>query len=175
MRELRFDTWWYGGPYLRVDHPDADLPRRDSSIAISDASLANTELDGIVNGERFVAPFNDANSVDEILGALSFSAEYPDGWDDDERYFYPTIQGTLTEIALRLETKLHRNPGKERATCFTSVLESVRLAMPLFASGGYQAGQDLLWAAHDLLLTGNRRERRKASFIAGPDGSVSSA
>jgi hypothetical protein len=175
MRKLRFDEWWYGGPYLRVANPDIDLPRRDPTAPISDAFLTATELDGMVNGERFVAPFHDANSVDEILAGLLVSAEYPDGWDESERYFYPTIQGSLAEITLRLETKLRRKPGKARATCFSAALDAVRSAVLLFAAGNYSAGQDQLWLAHNILEAGNRSRRRRASFIVAPDGSVESS
>jgi hypothetical protein len=173
--KLRFDDWYYGGPFLRVENPDTDFPRRDPLTPISSEWRTRTELDGQIQGERFVAPFNDANSVDDILGGLLFAAEYPDGWDDDERHRFPTIQGILAETTLRLETKLRHKTSAERGAAFTSALELLRSAARLFAAGQYELAQEEVWKAHAAIETGNRSKRRKTSFVADSEGGVSGA
>ena len=169
-QRYRFPEWYYGGPYLRAQDPDADLPRRNPAVPISPDWQANTEFDGMIEGEKLVAPFHDANTVEEILAGLYHAGTYPDYWDDDQRYVYPTIQGLLARIVLRLETKIRHKPGRVRTNWFTLALEEVRLASAIFAKGNYDSGRGHIQKAHDLVEQGNRASRRKLSFVVGVDG-----
>jgi hypothetical protein len=166
---LRFDEWYYGGPYLRVENPDADLPRRNPSVPLSANFVERTEFDGQIRGERLVAPFHDGNTAGEILGELSFAGDYPNGWDDEERYVYPTIQGMLAIIALRIETKLRRKPGKARADQFALALEHVRSGATLFTAGSYDAAQDQLRIAYDVVQSAKPKKKRVPILLGGTD------
>lgn len=75
-RKLRFPDWLYGGPYLRVSDPENDLPRRDPRVPISFEMRESTELNGVVEGERYVAPFRDGNTLEEILGCIDLAQGY---------------------------------------------------------------------------------------------------
>jgi hypothetical protein len=170
---LRFDDWYYGGPYLPVGNPDTDLPRRDSSIPVTEDCRARIEFDGKIGGERFIAPFHDENSVGEIHGTLLVAASYPNGWSEDERYRFPTIQGLLAEAALRIETKLRRKPTRRRAAAFRAALELVRSAAARFATGEYEAAQRDVWQAHTVMEREKGGKRRKTAFIVDTEGNVS--
>ena len=167
----RFPLWYYGGPFLRIQDPDADLPRRKSST-VPRETLERIEFTGVVNGERLVAPFHDSNSLDEMLGALFLAAGYPESWHEDERYVFPTIQGSLAEVVLRIKTKLARNPGQIRANWFALALEHVREASKLFAARDYAGARERVWQAHDSLQQGNKASRRKATFVVDPSGTA---
>jgi hypothetical protein len=171
-QNLRFPDWYYGGPYLRVGNPDADLPRRDPAVPISPERQARTEFDGAIEGERLIAPFRDANTVECVLGALLQASDYPDTWDDESRYVYPTIQGCLAEIDLRLETKLRNKIGRSRAGWLTLALDRVRKAMQLFATRDCESAKQMVRLAYDLVSSGNKVGRRKVSFVVGPDGTA---
>ena len=167
---LRFPLWYYGGPYQRVSNPDSDLPHRDPSVPISPDFRARTEFEGNLQGERLLAPFHDSNSVEDILTELSIATEYPHSWSDEERFVYPTIQGSLAQAVLRLETKLKHEPGRVRASGFTLALNHIHQAAALFAGRNYESARAALQKAHDLIEQCNRATRRKVSFVVGPDG-----
>lgn len=167
---LRFPDWYYGGPFLRVDNPDRDLPRRDTSAPISEAMRAQVEFDGMRDGERLIAPFNDANGIDEMLAPLELIADYPDKWSDDQRWVYPTVQAEIAWVKLRLETKLAHRPGRTRSNWFREALVRVDRLSSLVADGNYREASELALAARDLISQGNRASRRKVSFVVGPDG-----
>jgi hypothetical protein len=170
---LRFPDWMYGGPYVCVSDPDRDLPRRDPRVPLTMAHVLHTEQDGVVKGERFVAPFRDANSLDEILGCLLFAQEYPGAWDNDERYRYPTIQGLLTEAILRIETKISRTSIESKSNWFREALDRVVRARTSYSEGHYSVGEELLAEAAELLQSGNKAHRRKVDAHLGPGGSPS--
>jgi hypothetical protein len=172
---LRFPEWYYGGPYVRIANPDSDLPRRDPTHPVTAEAQADVEFEGTFDGERYVAPFRDANGVDNMIGGLLLASGYPDTWNDEERFRYPTIQGTLARVALRLATKVANNPGRIRANWFTLALTDVRRAAELFASGEYGEAQAHARKAQALIEQGNRAARRKVSFVVGPDGTTSKA
>lgn len=169
MKPLRFPEWFYGGPYLRVDDPDRDLPRRDGAIPIDAQQRARVEFDGIIEGERIVAPFNDANGMTEILSCLVFLGDYPD-WQEERRWQYPTVQGLLAETVLRLETKLARNPGKLRTVWFSEGIIRLGSVGQLFATGRYEEATAIVRTVHDNVEQGNRTSRRKTRFVVGPSG-----
>jgi hypothetical protein len=129
-------------------------------------------FDANIQGERFVAPFHDDNSIDEILAGLAQAADYPQGWDDDQRLKFPTIQGALAEIRLRLETKLRKRLARHRLTAFALALDLVRQGGLLIELGSYEAASELLWKAHNSVEDGNKAPRRKAIFLVHPDGTV---
>jgi len=170
---LRFPDWYYGGPYLRVPHPDSDLPRRDPKRPVTPAEQTRVEVSGGFGGERLVAPFRDANSIEEIVTELVLASDYPRSWDDDERFQYPTIQGLLARLVLRLETKIRHTSGQVRANWFTLALADIRRSADLFAAGAYDQAQEHVRKAQSLVEEGNRVTRRKVSFLVGPDGSTS--
>jgi hypothetical protein len=171
-QRLNFPEWYYGGPYLRVQDPDRDLPRRDPSAPVSPEWQTAIEFNGMVAGERFVAPFRDANTIDDILGDLLLAETYPMGWDENERHYFPTIQGAVAELVLRLETKLRSNRSRVRANWFNLALDQIREAGRLFAAARYSEAGVALREAESLIRQGNRANRRKASFSVGPDGTV---
>ena len=170
----RFREAYYGGPFVRVEHPDRGLPRRDPGVPISDEMRRQVEREGMFEGERLVAPFNDANTIEQIVVEISEAQGYPDSWDDEQRFYFPTIQGCLAEVTDRIEAKLGRNRNATRAKWFGEALELVTEAKSLYSTGDYSTGVDKLRAAQELLEQGNKAHRRKASFRVGPGGDESS-
>ncbi len=153
---------YYLGPFARVSDPDKDLPRRAVSSYGSYARERDDEIesDRNIKGEKFIAPYNDANSIDEIYSGLWIAMVYPDDcWDDQERNVYPTIQGSLVEIADRIRDKLRRNKNPIRAEYFTRALTDVERAKEAYFVGNYSEGEQLLGSCVDSLMSGNKPNR----------------
>jgi hypothetical protein len=170
--EFRYPMWLYGGPFLRVDDPDRDLPRRAPGSPVSQAMRDQVERDGTVDGERYVAPFGDANSIGDILPSLWRLSDYPHGWSDEERYVYPTVQGLLTKTAMRLESRLGRKPGRVRGAWLSDALSKLRASSELFAAGRYEDARRTVSEAQDQVEQGNRASRRKVRFLVASNGDV---
>ncbi len=170
---LRFEAWLYGGPFLRVANPDTDLPIRDPNVALSREHRELTERADSTGPERIVPPFGDANSAGDILSELSLARNYPALWNEEERYTYPTIQGLLALVVLRLETKVVVGTGNRiRNAWFSRALEQVKAAQLAFAAGAHARGCTLASEAYQLVEQGNKAHRRKITFVVAPNGSA---
>jgi hypothetical protein len=153
-----FPERYYGGPFCRVSNPDADLPRRAEPV-VDDAARQRTEQNGMFQGERIIAPFHDGNTAEDILGGLTFAMAYPDGWDEEERYVYPTIQGVLAEVRDRLAEKSSRLRGA-KAAWLSEAIPFVTTAATSYARGEYEAGRKALRSAGDLVVGAGRAGKR---------------
>ena len=146
---------YFLGPYRRVENPDQDLPRLEST---ADASL-DYVLVKDMNGQRCIPPFRDTNELSDILGRLYLSASYPK-WEDWAKFEGPTIQGSLMIAGDRIRDKLHRNKNPERGEYFKVALASVESASDHYFVGRYDAGAESVWEAVHALQTGNRLRKR---------------
>ena len=164
---MRFPEWYYGGPFVRVERPDVDLPRRDPSAPITEEARQSVERTGAVGGERLVPPFGDANTLDDILGCVLLAEGYPGRWDEEERFAYPTIQGLLAEIADRLETELRRARGSSRVS-LEPALQLAREAAGAYAAGLYDGGAQMLRGCAEHLRSSRRAARWAAVIPLGP-------
>ena len=169
MARLTFPEWYYGGPFARVSNPDADLPRR-LEPKVSDAQRQRTEQHGMFQGERIVAPFHDGNTAEDLLGELSVAMAYPNGWDEDERYFYPTIQGLLAIIRDRLVEKSGRLRGP-KAAWLAEAIPCVNTAADAYARSNYEAGSAALRQVEEL-VGGAGRAGKRARIIQLRPGSA---
>ena len=164
---MTFAEWYYGGPFARVSNPDADLPRRAEAVVVPDAQRQRTEQDGIFEGERIIAPFHDGNTAEHILGELVVAMAYPDGWDEDERYFYPTIQGLLASIRDRLVEKSGRLRGR-KAAWLTEAIPLVTTAAEAYARSDYHTGCAALRKVEELVVGAGRAGKRTGAIELGP-------
>jgi len=166
MADLPFPEWYYGGPFARVTNPDSDLPRR-TETTIPEGRREQTEMDGIVGGERVIAPFHDANTTEDILMELWSALRYPSAWSDDERCVYPTIQGLLAMVRDRLLEKSARARGR-RAAWLTEAVSSVDAARQAFVRSDYEAGNVALRQAEDLVAGARGPSKPKRVIQLGP-------
>jgi len=148
---------YHSGPYRRVEEPDKDLPRRDSTGAPDDEYLLVRNM----SGQRCIPPFRDSNELGDILGGLYVASSYPK-WEDWARFEGPTIQGRLLMASDRIRDKLRRNKNLERAGLFETALLAVRAAADCYFISKYEAGEDLVWKAVHALEEGNRRRKSGA-------------
>lgn len=167
MAGLRFAEWYYGGPYARVSDPDGDLPRREPGHSVAPETQSQVERDGRFHGERVVAPFGDGNTIEDILGELFLASGYPDEWDDEERYIYPTIQGVLAEVGDRLSEKARRSPRRQ-AAWLREALQQVAAAAAAFRVGEYSAGALAVQSAMETVRDSKRVVRRRRVIPVGP-------
>jgi hypothetical protein len=145
---------------------------RDPSQPISAKQQEVVERSNLTGPERLVPSYNDANTVEDILCELLAACDYPDGWDEAERYQYPTIQGTLSLTLMRLDNKLAHERNRTRHAWFSRATEKVKEARRAFAMGNYADGRTLSSEAYDLIERGNKAHRQKAAFVVGPDGTA---
>jgi hypothetical protein len=171
----RYADYYYGGPYICVKNPDCDLPMRDFFHPITDDQRAKVEFDGTLDGERIVAPFGDSNELDDILGLLTVAQGYPESWSEDERTRFPTIQGILVEAIDRVATKIRLCKQVRRRSWFNLALEALQEAREYYSTGQYDEGRRAVQGADDLLRKGNKADKRKTAFIAGPGGDITKA
>ena len=164
---LRFSPRYYGGPFLSVDHPDSDLPRRDPHAPVPAEVQARVELSGDLNGERIIAPFRDGNESEAILGQLHLAEGYPTEWSEEERAQFPTIQGLLAEVVDRLEEKASRATGARRSW-LGEALASAQSAAAAYAKGEYELGADSVRACADYIRGAGRRRKRSTPILLGP-------
>lgn len=152
---LKYHDMYYLRHWERVEEPDQDLPRCDF-MPVGGADL-DREQDRNISGERLIAPFNDGNSLNDILGGLGVADGYNEYWDDTEKYIYPTIQGLLMEVADRIREKLRRNKNAYRAELFGRAVLVVETAKDLFFDHRYDEAKERLWEAQRLLEDGNKK------------------
>lgn len=166
MTDLRFPEWYYEGPYERVQDPDGDLPRRTVGASISPEVHAAVECSGIRDGERFVAPFRDANTLDDLLGGLLLAEGYPEEWSEEERSFFPTIQGTLAEVTDRIRDKVSRVRGAKEAW-LSEALEAVHGASVAYSQHDHERGRTFVREAAELVRGASRASKRARVFHLG--------
>lgn len=166
MAGLMFPNWYYGGPFARVSNPDTDLPVRVDRV-VSDAQRERTEQQGVLDGERLVAPFHDGNTVENILGAVLLAMAYPAGWDEDERFLYPTIQGLLANIRDRLVEKTGRLRGPKAAR-LAKAIPCVQAAAEAYARSEYDAGCAALSEVEKIVVGASKTGRRLRILRLGP-------
>ena len=168
MTRLRFAEWYYGGPFVAVAKPDADLPRRSSGVPIPEDTRRLVETEGRVEGERIVAPFRDGNTLEHVLSEIQAATGYPDEWPEDDRAVYPTIQGALARIADRLQERASRSRGR-KAAWLQEALLAIRAAAAAYSASDYRGGASSLREAEDL-VQGASRAGRRAIPIQLPSG-----
>jgi hypothetical protein len=149
----KFPEWYYLGPYCRVEDPDRDLPNREClELTAYDREL---ETDRNIEGERLIAPFNDANSIDEAYGALLSASGYP-AFSDAELTSTGHLQDSLAMAADRTREKLRRNKNATRATHFENAIRAIELAKDMYFDAKYADGEELIFEAERLLQAGNK-------------------
>jgi len=84
---------------------------------------------------------------------------YPNGWDEDERYFYPTIQGLLAIIRDRLVEKSGRLRGP-KAAWLAEAIPCVKTAADAYARSDYEAGSAALRQVEELVGGAGRAGKR---------------
>jgi hypothetical protein len=166
LAELLFPEWYYGGPFARIANPDVDLPRRASSV-ILESQRKRTEMDAVVDGARIIAPFHDANTIEDVLMELWSAMGYPHRWTEEERFVYPTIQGLLAILRDRLISKTTRARGR-KAAWLTEALSFVDAARDEYAQAAYEAGEQALRRAEDLIAGACGPPRPKRVIHLGP-------
>jgi hypothetical protein len=134
---------------------------------VPDAERQRTEQHGMFDGERMVAPFHDGNTAEDILGELFVAMAYPDGWNEGERYFYPTIQGLLAIIRDRLGEKSSRLSGA-KAAWLAEAIPYVNKAAEAYARSDYEAGSEALRQAEELVSGAGRAGKRVRIIQLGP-------
>jgi hypothetical protein len=164
----RFAEWYYGGPFVAVGNPDADLPQRSSGAPIPESTRRHVETEGRVEGERIVAPFRDGNTIEHILSEIQAATGYPNEWPEEDRTVYPTIQGALARIADRLQEKASRS-RRQKAAWLHEALLAIRAAAAAYSASDYRAGGSSLREAEDL-VQGASRAGRRAIPIQLPSG-----
>jgi hypothetical protein len=165
---LKFPEWYYGGPFSRVADPNRDLPRRLDGASVDEATIRRIEFDGNLDGERLVAPFHDANTLHEILASIELVACYPDCWDEDELFYYPTLQGSLAEAEDRIRDRMRRTKATTKLSAYSSALRDVATARLLIAEGRHAEASDLLWGTANLLQESNSAHRGQPRELPPP-------
>jgi hypothetical protein len=117
-------------------------------------------------GERIIAPFHDGNTAEDILGELVVAMAYPDGWNEDERYMYPTIQGLLASIRDRLVERSERLRSR-KAAWLAQAIPLVGTA-DAYARSDYQAGRTALREVEELVMGAGRAGKRARVVQLGP-------
>jgi len=144
------------GPYVPVADPDRDLPVR-GLIDLSDYELER-EVDRNIGGQRQIAPFNDANSLDDILGSLISASVYPQ-FVNAEFAALGMLQADLAKAADRIREKLRRNKNADRKFAFENAVRAIEMAKDMYFDRRYQDGESLLHHAEKLLTDGNRKRK----------------
>lgn len=149
----KFPDWYYLGPYRKVDDPDRDLPTRiETELSAHDIAK---ETDQNFGGERLIAPFNDANSMEDIRGCLLVAGGYPK-FGARDLIALGMQQGNLAEAADRLRVKIRRSKNVKRNACFEDVIRAVEFAKNLYFDRQYDDGKSVLYQAIMLLQEGNK-------------------
>jgi hypothetical protein len=153
LPSCKFPEWYYLGPYVRVDDPDRDLPNRER-LELTDQDRL-IERTGNFDGERLIAPFNDANSIEEIYGALGQTWEYPEFVDSGLNEI-GHLQECLARAADRIREKLSRNKNPIRSKLFCDAIRAIELAKDLYFDREYKRAGDLVFEAEKLLQEGQK-------------------
>ncbi len=154
----KFPDWYYLGPYLPVQDSDLDLPIRGND-ALSDHDK-DKESDRTIDGERMIAPFNDANSISETLGILFGTSAYP--LFGVRSYLLP--QTNLAKASDRLRDKIRRSRNPVKNSFFEDAIRMIELAKDMFFDRCYEEGRKLVCSAEKLIEEGNRQRKPPKSF-----------
>ena len=109
--------------------------------------------------------FSDDNTVEDILGLISF-ASGRDSWPDE------VDQSTVDEIVARIEAKLTRNKNPIRRNWFELSRDHARDAASAFARQDFGTFELALRKCAEFLRDGNKAHRRKATHLIDPDGNI---
>lgn len=156
--ERPYHDYYYMGD-KQVDDPDKDLP-----VLLHDpdrGSLEHAAKDGMFDGERFVAPFNDSNSYSEIEGRILGSTFYP-VWED-WMVNSVTIQGTLMELTDRIRDRLRRKPPEVLVKYYLNATAELQEAKDHYFHGKYYDGNQSILEARKWLVAGQNVKKKRAS------------
>jgi hypothetical protein len=150
---FKFPDWYYPIGCKPVDDPDRDLPFPSMEYDWSfEWEIDNDRMDG---GERLIAPFNDSNSLSDILGCIAITSAYPDSCPPELRAI-GSLQTSLAKAADRIREKLRRNRNPIRASFFEDAIRHVEAAKDYYFDREYTKGRETLWSAERLLREGNK-------------------
>jgi hypothetical protein len=111
-------------------------------------------------------PFHDDNTIEDIMGCYLAALYWREGESDVD------IEKQLSEFIERILDKLARNQSKTRHNWFTIALEHAQLAQEHFREKHFEHGREQLRLSWTHLESGNKANRRRVTFIAGPGGEV---
>ena len=112
--------------------------------------------------------FNDANSLDDILGCVWLAQT----WGPESDF---NIHDLIAEIADRISEKIGRSRNAVRRNWFANALEQVKVAAMSYEQNKCADGEEFLRRAEQLLQQGNKTHRRSTRFIVGTDGTAEKA
>src|SRR6516225_8257097 len=144
----KYPDWYYLGPFKVVEDPDRDLPVREKDD-LSDYDIEK-ESDRKIDGERLIAPFNDSNSLGDIIGCILVPLGYPKR-RDPELTAIGQLQWNLAEATDRIREKIRRSKNTKRNTFFEDAICAIEVAKDLYFDRHYQDGEKLLIQAQKLL------------------------
>ncbi len=156
-----YHDYYYMGD-KRVEDPDKDLPRLMHEPGR--AALEHAAKNGMFDGERFVAPFNDSNSYSEIEGHLLASTFYP-VWEDWVINSV-TIQGSLMELTDRLRDRLRRKPPEVLVKYYLNAIAELQVAKDHYFDGRYYDGNESIMEARKWLVAGQNVKKKRAADAA---------
>jgi hypothetical protein len=111
-------------------------------------------------------PFNDDNTLEDIMGCYLVASNCRDGESDSD------IDKKVAQFVERIEDKLKRNRNKTRRNWFTVALEHAQRAQQEYRDRQFERGSESLRQAWEHLESGNKASRRHTTFIAGSEGGV---
>jgi hypothetical protein len=149
----KYPDWYYLGPFKVVEDPDRDMPVREKDD-LSDYDIEN-ESDRMIDGERLIAPFNDSNTLSDIVGCILAGLGYPKS-RDPELNAIGQLQWNLAETTDRIREKAGRGKNAMRNGFFEDAIRVIELAKDLYFDRRYADGEKLIIQAEKLLREGNK-------------------
>ena len=143
-----YHDYYYLGD-KKVESPDKDLPTLLSDPGAG--AIKQVSRDGLIDGERFIAPFNDANSFEEIQGLFLSRSYYP-VWED-WMINSVTIQGSLMELTDRLRDKMRRRPPEVLLKYYLNAISELQRAKDAYFDGKYYDGNNFIAEAHRWIVS----------------------
>jgi hypothetical protein len=144
----KYPDWYYLGPFKVVEDPDRDLPVREKQ-ALSDYDIEN-ESDRKIDGERLIAPFNDSNSLGDVIGCILVSLGYPRR-RDPEASAIGQLQWHLAEATDRIREKIRRSKNTKRNESFEEAIRAIELAKDLYFERHYEDGEKTTHSSTQLI------------------------
>ena len=143
-----YHDYYYLGEKKKVKDPNKDLPRLITEP--STGALEEVAKEGLFDGERYVAPFGDANRFDEIEGSIFANSYFPvwENWHIQQ----VTIQGALMEITDRVRDKLKRKPKEELVKYYINAIVKLQKSKDAYFDGDFYTGNKLLYEARNWLV-----------------------
>jgi hypothetical protein len=154
---FKFPEWYYVGPFKMANDPDRDLPIREWDYTGS--FEWDIDNDRTVQGQRLIAPFNDSNSLSDVLGCIGYAGGYPE-FGLPELKAIGSLQANLARAADRIREKLRRNRNPSRATFFENAIRFVEVAKDVYFDRDYQKGRETLFQAERQLREGNEPRKK---------------